>query len=71
MRPEMWNPKRRTGDWYQRVYAKTVKPAGWRVQVRVWPAKSQLLGLWDVPGTEPTRFCGPNPDRWLVTRTHG
>jgi len=24
----------------------------------------------DGSGTEPTRFCGPNPDHWRVTQTH-
>jgi hypothetical protein len=38
-------------------------------RVRVWPAQSQSIGLWDASGTEPTRCCGLNPDCWRVTRT--
>jgi hypothetical protein len=46
-----------------------VKPTGWRVRVWVWPAKSQRVGFLAGSGTELTRFCGPNPDRWRVIRT--
>jgi len=33
------------------------------------PAKSLRVGFLAGSGTEPTRVCGPNPDRWRGTRT--
>jgi hypothetical protein len=69
LQPEMWNPKRRNGDWNRRVQPNSVKHAGWRVRDRVWPTKSLQIGFLDGFGTEPTRYCGPNPDRWWVIQT--
>jgi len=66
---DVWDPKRRTGDWNQLVWPIPANPTGWPVRVRVWPAKSQWFGLLDGSGTEPTCFCDPNPDRWRVNRT--
>jgi len=64
---ETWIAEPEIGtDWSSQTWA---KPAGWRVQVQVWPATSQWVGFLGGSGTEPTRFCGPKPDRWRVTRT--
>jgi hypothetical protein len=40
------------------------KPRGWRVRVRVWPAKTLRVGFLNCSETEPTSFSGLNPDRW-------
>ena len=43
-----------------------LEPTGWRVRVGVWPAKSQQVRFLAGSGTEPARFCFPNPDPLLT-----
>jgi hypothetical protein len=45
-------------DWTRWAFPNQSKPAGWRVRVRVYPAKKFLIGFLDRCGTERTGVSG-------------